>query len=118
MTDDQDITYIRGDDLSIPVTVTLDNSRSLDGTEAWKWELKRDVESPAVLSKTSPSSGITIDGSTNQPSIVITPSDFTLLKFPSSITDQTYKHELQMTKDSKIETILRGKFTVRSDIVA
>jgi len=118
MTDDQDITYIRGDDISIPCTVTLDESRTLAGTETWKWELKRDVTSPALISKTSPSSGITVDGSTYQPTVVIDNGDFTTLAFPSSVTDQIYAHELQMTLASgKVETVLRGRFTVRSDLV-
>ena len=99
MTDDQDITYIRGDDLSIPCTVTLDDSRTLDGDETWAWQLKRDVESPTLLSKTD-SAGITVDGSTNQPTIVIANSDFTTLQFPPSVTDQIYLHELQMTKSA------------------
>ena len=117
MTNDQNITYIRGDSLEIPVTVSLDESRTLDGTESWKWQIKRDVESRVLVSKTSPSSGITVDGSTNQPTVVIDPADFPILEFPSSVTDQVYIHELQMTKSGKVETILRGRFTVQSDVV-
>jgi hypothetical protein len=117
MTDDQDVTHIRGDDLQMPVTVTLDESRSLDGTEAWKWQLKRGVDSPSLISKTSPSGGITVDGSTDQPTIVITGSDFAASVFPPSTIDQLYLHELQMTKSAKVETVLRGSFVVRSDAV-
>ena len=117
MTEGQDLSHIRGDDLQIPVTVTLDQSRVLDGTETWKWELKREVGAPVSISKSSPSTGITVDGSSFQPTIVLTGADFPTSNFPSSIVNQVYIHELQMTKSSKIETILRGKFTLKSDVV-
>jgi hypothetical protein len=117
MTEGQDLSHIRGDDLQIPVTVTLDQSRVLDGTETWKWELKREIGSPVSISKSSPSSGITVDESSFQPTIVLTGADFPTSNFPSSIVNQVYIHELQMTKSSKIETILRGKFTLKSDVV-
>ena len=115
MTDDQNLTHIRGDDLSIPVTVTLDQSRSLDGNETWKWVLKANAESHALVTKTSPT-GITLDGSTHQPTIVLTPADFSSSQFPDSINDQVMLHELEMTKSCKVETILRGTFTLRTDI--
>ena len=119
MNDDQDVTYVRGDDLSIPCTVSLDESRALAGTETWRWELKRDVTAPTLISKTSQSGGITVDVSTYQPTIVIENGDFSLLQFPSNATDQLYTHELQMTLASgKVETVLRGSFTVRSDVVS
>lgn len=111
----QDITHVRGDDLAISVTVTLDNSRSLDGTEAWRWVLRANPEQHALVSKTSVS-GIALDGSTHQPTITIGSADFPLSEFPSSIADRIYMHELQMTKSGSVETILRGSFTLVSDI--
>ncbi len=117
MTEGQDLTHVRGDDLQIPVTVTLDEARALDGTETWKWALKREIGSPVSLSKASPSTGITVDESSFQPTIVLTDTDFPTSSFPSSIVNQVYIHELQMTKSSKVETILRGKFTLKSDVV-
>lgn len=117
MTDEQDVTHIRGDDLQMPVTVTLDESRTLDGTETWKWELKRGVDTPSLISKTSPSSGITVDDATYQPTVVLAGSDFPTSTFDSKVTNQLFIHELQMVKSSKTETVLRGSFTVRSDVV-
>ena len=117
MTEDQGVTHVRGDDLQIPVTVTLDESRTLDGTETWKWELKREIGAPVSISKTSPSTGITVDGSSYQPTIVLTGADFPTSSFPTSISNQVYIHELQMTKSSKVETILRGQFILKSDVV-
>jgi hypothetical protein len=118
MTEGQDLTHIRGDDLQIPVTVTLDEARTLDGDETWNWVLKREIGSPVSLSKgTTPGTGITVDGSSFQPTIVLTDTDFPTSSFPSSIVNQVYIHELQMTKSAKIETILRGKFTLKSDVV-
>ena len=116
MTNDQSVTHIRGDDLKIPVTVTLDQSRTLDGAESWTWTLRRTVQTVALATKTSPS-GVTIDGSTSQPTIVLVPADFPISTFPESITDQTYIHELQMVKDTKTETVMRGIFTLTSDVV-
>lgn len=117
MTEGQDLTHVRGDDLQIPVTVTLDQSRVLDGNETWKWVLKREVGSPVSVSKASPSTGITVDSDSFQPTIVLSGTDFPTSDFPSSVVNQVYIHELQMTKSAKIETILRGKFTLKSDIV-
>ena len=117
MKSDQDLTHIRGDDLEIPVTVTLDQSRTLDGTETWKWVMKTNVESHALISKTSPSSGITVDGTSKQPTVVIDAADFPVASFPDSTTDQPFLHELQMTKSTKVETVMRGTFTLRTDLV-
>jgi len=117
MTNEQDVTHIRGDDLQMPVTVTLDESRTLDGTETWKWVLRRGVDTPSLVSKSSPSSGITVDEATNQPTIVLAASDFPTSVFQAAVTDQIYLHEMQMVKSGKTETILRGSFTVRSDAV-
>jgi hypothetical protein len=117
MQTDQDVTHIRGDDLQIPVTVSLDESRTLAGDEDWKWELKRDVDAPSLISKTS-AVQITIDGTTKQPTILLDADDFPVLTFPPAATDQVFIHELQMTKDSKVETIMRGTFTLRSDVVS
>jgi len=113
----QDITYVRGDDVIINVTVSLDESRTLDGSETWKWNLKRGVDSHSSLAKTSAGGTITVDGTTKQPTIVIAASDFPTNTFPASVVDQLYTHELQMTKSSKVETVTRGRFTLQSDIV-
>ena len=113
MTDDQNITHIRGDDLLIPITVTLDQSRTLDGTETWRWVLKTNAEGHALVTKTS-GSGISTDS--NQPIVTLTPSDFPVGSFPQSTVDKRYVHELQMTKSGKVETITRGTFTLVSDI--
>lgn len=115
MKTDQNITHIRGDDLSISVTVTLDESRALDGNETWKWALKTNAESHALVTKTSPT-GITIDGSSHQPTIVLAPADFPESNFPNSLNDKIYVHELEMTRGGKVETVSRGTFTLVSDI--
>lgn len=115
MTEDQNITHVRGDDLSISVSVTLDNERTLDGSESWKWVLKTNAGAHALVTKTD-SSGITVDGSTHQPTVVLTPSDFATSSFPNSVNSKTFVHELEMTKSTKVETVTRGTFTLVSDI--
>lgn len=117
MQDNQDVTHVRGDDLKIPVTVSLDQSRTLDGTETWKWVLRERVTTPVLLTKTSPA-GITIDGTTFQPTIVLAAADFLVSAFPDSVADQKYVHELEMTKGGNIETVTRGTLTIITDVVA
>ena len=117
MTEDQDITHVRGDDLQIPVTVTLDASRTLDDSETWSWYLRRDATSPRLIFKTDAGGTITTDGSTFQPTVVIADTDFPVTTFPPSTTDQKFVHELQMTKDGLKETVMRGTFTLRADVV-
>lgn len=112
----QSITHVRGDNLDVPVTVTLDQSRTLAGDETWKWVLRKDVRADALVTKISTdATEIEVDASTKQPTIKLEPSDFT--SFRSSTTDQVFVHELQMTKDAKVETVMRGSFTLQTDIV-
>ncbi len=115
MTPDQDIAHVRGDDLQVPVTVTLDQSRTLDGSESWLWAMRINETKPVLLTKTDPTA-ITIDGGTFQPTILLTPADFPTTTFPPSATPIAYVHELSMTKSGKVETILRGALTLTSDI--
>jgi len=116
MKEDQNITHVRGDDLDVPITVTLDQSRTLDGAETWKWQLRRDVTGHALIEKTSPT-GIEIDSGTKQPTLKLAAGDFPTSTFPPSNVDQRFVHELQMTSNLKVETISRGTFTLKSDIV-
>lgn len=113
----QDVIHLRGDDLAIPVTVSLDQSRSLDGGETWKWVLRKTVEGAALVTKVS-SAQITHAGPSFQPIVVLLAADFLAANFPNSIDPQHYIHELEMTKDGLVETVLRGRFTVLSDVVA
>lgn len=114
----QDVLHVRGDDLDIPVTITLDQGRTLNGTESWKWVLRRTVEGTDLLTKVQPTQ-ITIGNSPGfNPTVHLLAADFLAAQFPDKIDPQHYIHELQMTKDSKVETVLRGQFTVLSDVVA
>lgn len=117
MQTDQHVVHVRGDDLQIPCTITLDQSRTLDGSEEWEWVVKKTVAGSALVTKTSPS-GILINGTTKQPTIVLAAGDFLVAKFPDTVPPQQHIHELEMTKDSKVETVLRGQFTVLADVVA
>ena len=114
MIENQDVVHIRGDARSLVWTVTLDQSRTLVGTETWLWVLRRAAGSTVLLSKTL-GAGITVDGAF-QPTVALTAADFPTSGFPLNPVSQYYVHELQMTKDALPETVGRGKFTVQSDI--
>lgn len=117
MLTDQDVVHVRGDDLQIPVTVTLDQGRVLDGSETWEWRLRKNAEDVVLLTKTSPA-GITKAGPTFQPVIILAAVDFVAAQFPDSIDPSHHIHELEMTKDGKVETVFQGQFTVLTDVVS
>ena len=116
MLTDQDVLHVRGNDLRIPVLVSLDEGRDLDGSELWKWALKKNQTTAELLGKTH-LAGITVDGTTFQPTIVLTAGDFLPAKYPDALEPLQHIHELQMTKDTKVEAVLRGQFTVLTPVV-
>lgn len=111
-------TIVRGDDYKQPFTITLDQSRSLDGTESWTTTLRESKTSSALLVLSSPSSGIEVEASGHatrpfQPTLVFTPADYANL---TPDRDQDYHYDLQMTKDGKFETPVVDIMTVRGDL--
>ena len=116
MIENQNITHVRGKDLVVPVTVTLDQSRTLAGTETWKWVLKLNVTTAVLLTLTDAGGGIT-NASPFQPALIFTPADFPIGTFPDKIQKQTFLHALEMTKDGKKEAVMRGFLFLLSDIV-
>ena len=115
MKTEQNFTHVRGDNLALAFTVTLDNSRTLDGSETWTWALALAPTETALITKTN-SSGISVDGSTNQPTVSLAPADFPTSTFPKRNSDQRFIHELQMVKNSNVETVARGTLTLISDV--
>lgn len=101
----------RGDDYQQPFTVTLDQSRTLNGSESWTFTVRETKSGPALLTLTSPT-GITVDGSF-QPTVVFTPSDFSGF---STFEDTVYLFDLEMTKDGKYETLVVDELTIIGDI--
>ncbi len=113
MLEDQDITHVRGDDLKIPFTITLDQSRTLNDAESWEWQLRLNVETDALITLTKGSGIATV---ANQPEVTLLAADFPVgATFPISSVDRVYFHELQMTKSGLVETVARGAFTLKSD---
>ena len=115
MATEADFEIIRGDDVQQPFTVTLDQSRVLDGTETWRLFMRSlRTDSVTVLELVSPNQ-ITIDATTYQPTAVFTPTDTPTSAFPVSKKNRKYDYDLEMTKDTLVETTNYGKVTVRGD---
>lgn len=106
-------TIIRGDDFQQPFTVTLDQSRTLDGSETWKFTVRLNKTSAVLLTLTSSGGGITTDAVTFQPTVVFTPADFSGF---TTYSDQTYVYDLEMTKDGKFETYAIDDLTITGDV--
>jgi len=113
---DQDFTVVRGDDVLQPFTVTLDQSRVLDGTETWRFQIRTlKSDGTALVSLVSPTQ-ILITAVTYQPVVVFLPSTLTLALFPPNRRDRGFSYDLEMTKDSKVETVSEGIVTVITDV--
>ena len=114
---DQDVDYVRNTRLKLAFTVSLDDARTLDGTEAWRWTLRKTAKTGAVaLDLTAPAGGnadILVDGAF-QPTVVIDATD--LSAEPAEVDVQDYVHELLMTKGGEPESVARGKFQLYTDI--
>lgn len=116
VTRNSDFTVVRGDDVQQPFSVSLDQSRTLDGTESWKLQIRRrKTATSSLVALTSPAQ-ITIDGSTNQPTAVFQDTTLTVALFPPSDADVKYWYDLEMVKDSLVETVSEGRITVISDV--
>ena len=112
-----DFTIVRGDDVQQPFTITLDQSRSLDGTETWTLTIRKEKAGTALVTLQSPAaSGISVGVSTFQPTAVFSPTTLTVALFPATEVDREYWYDLEMTKDGNVETVAIGKITVISDI--
>lgn len=116
MLTDQDVLHVRGNDMRIPCLISLDQERVLAGDESWKWVLKKNQTTAELLAK-SEGGGIEIDPTNHQPTILLTTGDFLVGNYPDSLEPLQHIHELQMTKDTKVETVLRGQFTVLTAVV-
>jgi len=117
----QDFTVVRGDDVRQPFAVTLDEGRTLDGTESWRFVVRRyKTDSDALVSLTNPeASGIaieTVNTIVNCPVVVFTPSTLPISSFPATKRPRVYQYGLEMTKDGKVETIALGEMTVNTDV--
>ena len=112
---DKQFEIVRGDDYKQPFTVTLDQSRTLNGSESWKFSVRRtkNDSDPVLIALSSPAAnGIEIDGSF-QPTVVFTPADFALIKKGS---DLDYVYDLEMTKAGKFETYSVDILTIIGDV--
>ena len=109
-----EFSYIRGDDFIQPFTPSLDQSRTLDGTEAWTFSVRETKTGSVLLTLTKAGGGIQIDGS-NNPEVIFTPTTLDTTNFPPGA-DKTYIYDLEMVKDGKRETGVIDNFTVIGDI--
>ena len=113
-------TITRGDDFEQPFTITLDQSRSLTGTETWAFSVRDGKTGASVLiAKTSPvTSGIRIEASGHatrafSPTVIFTPACFANIPKGG---DKDYVYDLEMTKDGKFETYANDTLTIVGDV--
>lgn len=105
-TDNINLSVMRGDTFSLPLVISLDQSRTLDGTEDWAFTARLTPTGPALLDMTKANGGIaieTVEGSDFQPVLKFDASRF--LQIP--IQDESplvLKYDVQMTKDGNPET--------------
>ena len=112
---DKEFTVVRGDNFKQPFTVSLDQSRTLDGTESWRFSVRKTKSGPVLLSLASPiTNGIEILG-TFQPQVVFLPSTLGTTEFPPG-EDESYVYDLEMTKGGQVETYAIDVLTVVGDV--
>jgi len=114
----QRFVIVRGDNLSIRFRTTLDQGRTLNGTEGWTFAAKRrktDVAPGLLLTKTFGSVEIA-DQTTFDPVVHIAPDDMPKSIFLPSSRDRDWFFDLQMTKDGLVETVASGIMVVVTDV--
>jgi len=114
----QDISLHSGDSRVLRVTVTDENAAALDITAAvFIWALsKKDAETVSpkgtpIVTKTMAVGSIEI---TNAPGGVI---EITLAPADTAALAGEFYHELQMTLDGAISTVLYGQATIVKDLI-
>ena len=117
MDKNRDFEIVRGTDVKQPCTpITLDQGRSLDDTEAWEAQFKKDkTDAAALLTLTKAGGGITTDANF-EPTLVFVPADTPLVSFPASEEATSYWWGLEMTKGGKLEATHEGKMLVITDV--
>lgn len=114
----RDFTVVRGDDYQQPFTVVLDQDRALDGTESWTFTVRKTKAGSELLSLTKSAGQILIDPLSFQPTVQFLSSPATLLEanFPIDEDDVPYWYDLQMVKDSQLQTVALARMIVVSDL--
>lgn len=110
---DKAFSVVRGDHFKQPFTVTLDQSRTLDGTEDWRCSIRKDPTQDPVMTFAKSDGSIEIDGS-NNPILVFTPAKFA--NVPIETKDAVYLYDLEMNKGGKFETYAIDEVTIRMDL--
>lgn len=107
-------TVVRGDYFKQPFTPTLDQGRTLDGTERWRATVRLDPTEDPVMEFDSNDGSIEIAAGTFLPSIVFKPSSFA--NVPVAARDVDYLYDLEMEKGGYPETYAIDTLTIRMDL--
>ena len=114
---DQDFAVLTGEDVIQPFTVTLDAKRNLDGSETWRCQIRDKPSDAAFLVELTSAGGeIEVDGTTFYPRLVFTPALLSTSNFVPTDKPRDLPYDLEMTKDTKVETVAKGKVEVTTDI--
>lgn len=106
-------TVVRGDDFIQPFLVTLDDSRTLDGSETWSAELRASATGSALMSFSVGAGTIDVDPVTFQPSMVFLRNNYGNIPIGK---DTNYFYSLRMSKGGKVETSALDVTTIRTDL--
>lgn len=126
-TTELDFSVMRGEPFKKGIVVTLDQSRTLDGSEDWEFTARVDATTSPVIELSKSAGTIevtTVEGQANMPQLFFKESSFSGVTIAAD--DLVLNYDLQMTKDGNKETVIprretdgtytKGKLTVVMDM--
>jgi hypothetical protein len=104
---------VRGDHYLQPFTVSLDQSRTLDGQERWFARFRTSPGATPSIEWSSAGGSIKVDPVTHYPSLVFTPDTVAAIVAGE---DQAFVWDVRMSKDGKFESMGYAGSTIIGDL--
>lgn len=110
---DQDFDVYEGDNFVLPVTVRDVNGAVVNLTTlaAARWQVAVAKGYPPLISKALAAGITVIDAAGGRLDIALLPAD------TAALGGSTYRHELEITLGTNVQTVLVGKATINQSIV-